>query len=170
MSLARRDHPSHFLVDGFVNFFDRQNRAFDLPDPILRDLNFFADHFERVGKRLAFTELWRVNLQLPPRLQAGFENARHDRRWVDVARNRRDRLDRSKASAGIRDALFIHREPHHVFLDPVAHASFERVAPGFRLCQLDVMGVARLKLCFRARAVCYGLLFQAVEERPGALW
>ena len=54
MSFAGRDNPSHFLVDGLLNFFQRQNRAFDLPNAILRDLNFSAEDFKRVGKRLPF--------------------------------------------------------------------------------------------------------------------
>ena len=52
---------------------------------------------------------------------------------------------------------------------PLTHASFERVASGFRVGQFGPMGVARLKLCFMAHAVSCGFLFQAVEERAGAL-
>ena len=56
-----------------------------------------------------------------------------------------------------------------IFLISIANTLLERIVPVFRLFQLGLVGVARLKLCFIARTVLISFLFQAIEKRAGAL-
>ena len=58
ISFAGADKTSDIGGDGLLNFFQRQDCAFDLPNTILCDLDFCAEDLERAFKRLSFSKLW----------------------------------------------------------------------------------------------------------------